>query len=227
MTVVMLRTFEASILITFDWHVSSGFIKAASLETDIRRFECQTVLLVCSGWVGARPDVPSTPVFWVDYTVFFINLLFVNQFSNISTRFLQFWQTNCFAFLTVNLYISQQFIRNVHKPEQSIYKVKKVTWLLRSFVCPLLSLVRFRHSITLCRYNHSQYNESVHRNEQIATGINTMPKHTDFIHGYFGETTDWMQYRPPNAYDEASKHEPVRLSFWQSKPTRDQESMHG
>ena len=56
--------------------------------------------------------------------------------------------------------------------------------------------------ITHCQY----YNESAHRKEQLASGINTIPhicdtvKNVNFIHVYFCEATDSKQYRPPNAY---------------------------
>ena len=53
----------------------------------------------------------------------------------------------------------------------SIYKVKKVTWLVSYFdFCSSFSLVRFRHPITQLCIVHIF--ESVHRKEQLATRIN-------------------------------------------------------
>ena len=46
-----------------------------------------------------------------------------------------------------------------------------------------------------------QYDERVHRKEQLATRINMIPyKNIDFIHIYFCKATDLMQNRPLKAY---------------------------
>ena len=57
------------------------------------------------------------------------------------------------------------------------------------------------YDLMLCRLTHCQHNESVHRNEQLATRSKT---NVHYIHVYFCEATDSMQYRPPNAYQEVS-----------------------
>ena len=52
---------------------------------------------------------------------------------------------------------------------------------------------------------HYQSNKSVHRKEQLATRINTIPYiFFYFIHVYFCKVTNSMQYRPPNVYQEVS-----------------------
>ena len=43
-----------------------------------------------------------------------------------------------------------------------------------------------KYAIILCRLTHFQYNESVHRKEQLATRINTIQyKNVNCIHVYF------------------------------------------
>ena len=51
---------------------------------------------------------------------------------------------------------------------------------------------------------HCQYNESVHRKEQpeLIRYRKTYIKNVEFIHVYFCEATDSVQYRQPNTYQE-------------------------
>ena len=72
---------------------------------------------------------------------------------------------------------------NISSSLSSIYKLKKVKWLSSYLVCLSVylfvssspPLVRFGAAVTLCRYTHCQYNESVYRKEQRASWINTIP----------------------------------------------------
>ena len=71
------------------------------------------------------------------------------------------------------------------------------------------SFTSFRHPITLLhRQTYCQWNESgLHRKEQLASINNTITityKNVDFIHLYFCEATDSVQYRPPIAYQDVS-----------------------
>ena len=83
------------------------------------------------------------------------------------------------------------------------YKVKKVAWLtfylVSLFVClSFTSFTLFWSTITLCGLTHCQYNESIHRKEQLASrNINKISvKNVCFFQVYFCEAMDLMQRRP-------------------------------
>ena len=68
-----------------------------------------------------------------------------------------------------------------------------------SFVCPSLSLVRFRHPITLLRYADkgivSKMKVYIERNN-LQVELIRYRNNIDFIHVYFCEATHSMQYCP-------------------------------
>ena len=82
-----------------------------------------------------------------------------------------------------------------------------IYFLLGLFVClfvsPSLCLVRFGKLL--------RYADKLIVNIKVYIERNTLQleciryrKHVDFIHVYFCEATDPVQYRPPNAYQEVS-----------------------
>ena len=66
-------------------------------------------------------------------------------------------------------------------PSQSLYTFKKVTWCVRSFQCSFvcsfvrLASVRVWSAFTLTVHINALHNESVHRREEHASWINTIP----------------------------------------------------
>ena len=105
------------------------------------------------------------------------------------------------TFCQPNLYITLRRSRD-----------RLLTWFVSFFLSLSVSksvprfIEMFWSDITLCRYTHCQYNESVgsvwvlHRKEQLASRVNTFPyTNINFIHVYFCEARNSMQCRPPNA----------------------------
>ena len=73
--------------------------------------------------------------------------------------------------------------------------------------CPTVYLVRFCHQIVQLRYADKRFvnimKVYIERNN-LQLELIRYCKHFDFIHVYFCEAMDSMQYRPPNAYREVS-----------------------
>ena len=143
------------------------------------------------------------------------------------------WQTS-----RMNRYgvTSSKFANMYINPQQWSRKariIKLYIKLIRSgdcffyFVFRELSFVFVTQSLYADKRIVNNYIESVHRKEQLATRMHTTPLNVDFIHVYFCEATDSMQYRSPNEYQAcSSEHKPLRLRFCQSRPTCSRESMY-